>query len=217
MNRFRRNLINVLTSILVVIIACFSFMSILLIVFNFTHVKTDVYQFSMYPTLNANVTDSNEAGDMVYINKYAPIKNHDIVVANVSWNAKPVIKRLVALPGDTMRIEENANDYSLYINDELFYAIGKTMKTPSGDEESTRAHFESIRNYILLHGEDGVWTLDKDEYFLLGDNWVDSNDSSQHGPVKRNQIIGAVDVIIHKGENKINTLLFSLLKLTFSF
>ncbi len=218
---FRRRLINILSSILVVMTMCFAFLSLVLIVFNFTYIKTDVSNYSMYPTLNELAANSKEQCDVVYINKYRPLQVGDIVVANVTWNEKPVVKRLVARPFDTMRVEDLGNEYALYINDSLLYTKEKFMLHPDDNgrlyESSTYNHYVAIVNYIKAHSTTNTVTMGVDEYFLLGDNWAGSDDSSRHGTVTRSQIIGASDVVIHKGDNKINVLLGTILKGIFSF
>lgn len=77
------------------------------------------------------------------------------------------VKRLVGLPGDTVEIR-NA---SLYIN-------GSAMR---------ESHICYPANYYYA-----PYTLSENEYFVLGDNRSNSNDSHLIGPLTRSQIIGRV-------------------------
>ena len=97
--RGKRIFFNIVGAILSALLVAASFFALVNIVFNVSYIKTDVYQISMYPTLNANVANNDEQGDKVYVNKFAKVSRGDIVVAEVDWNEKPIIKRLCACPG----------------------------------------------------------------------------------------------------------------------
>lgn len=130
--------------------------------------KTGIIGDSMAPTLSNN--------DIVVINKFiykisSPERN-DIVVFKPNGNEKLhyYIKRVVGLPGETVQIK----DGSIYIN---------------GEELIESYDFEAI-------SEPGIAaepvTLDVDEYFVLGDNRNNSEDSrfAEIGNVKIDDIDG---------------------------
>ena len=77
------------------------------------------------------------------------------------------VKRLVGLPGDTIEIR-NA---SLYIN----------------GSAACESHISYPANYYYA-----PCTLRENEYFVLGDNRSNSNDSHLIGPLSRSRIIGRV-------------------------
>ncbi|MBI5930760.1 MAG: signal peptidase I [Chloroflexi bacterium] len=93
----------------------------------------------------------------------------DVVVLDLDHTVD-LLKRIVALPGETVTME----DGQLYINgvaiDEPYVA-------------------ELCRTYSC---QDRKWVLGDDEYFVLGDNRNHSRDSHDFGPIKRSQIIGKV-------------------------
>lgn len=95
----------------------------------------------------------------------------DVIVFPPYDTKEYYIKRIIGLPGETIRIDE---DGTIYINDEILEEnFGKeTIQNPG------RA-IEPI-------------TLGEDEYFVLGDNRNNSLDSRSQkvGNVKREQIIG---------------------------
>lgn len=78
------------------------------------------------------------------------------------------IKRIVGMPGDTILLKDN----SLYINDELYLEDASTEN-----------------NTYFVYSE---YTLDEDEYFVLGDNTKSSVDSRIYGPIKSMDIKGVV-------------------------
>jgi signal peptidase I len=94
------------------------------------------------------------------------IKTGSVVLCNL--DGEYAIKRMIALPGDKVKI----SDGSVYINDTKL------------DED-----YLSPDTYT---GEDMELTLAEDEYFVLGDNRCVSKDSRQVGPLKSKQILGIV-------------------------
>ena len=83
------------------------------------------------------------------------------------------VKRLVALPGDTVEI----TDGHLYVNGELVPDPEKMGSVP--------------RDYAKR-------TLGEDEYFVVGDNRLTSHDSraSDVGPISRSEIMGKVTNVL---------------------
>ena len=131
-------------------------------------VKTSVSGSSMEPTL--------KEGQVVIVNKLeyyikSP-KRNDVIVYKQSNKEHSYfeIKRVIGLPGETVKIKNGI----VYINDE---AMKEKVKT------------EAISNSGLA--EEGV-KLDDNEYFVLGDNRNDSEDSrfAGIGNVLKNEILG---------------------------
>lgn len=134
----------------------------------FFGIRTNVVGQAMEQTLEDN--------DEILVNKFAYIvskpKSGDVVVFLPNGNKKShyYIRRVVAVPGDTVQIKDGA----LYVNDELY-------------KESTDV--ASIEDAGVA--SDPV-KLGKDEYFVLGDNRNNSEDSryANIGNVKKEYIIG---------------------------
>lgn len=80
------------------------------------------------------------------------------------------IKRVVGIPGDTIRIEAEEDTISLYVNDEIILE----------------------NEYKSIPVEDIELTLGNDQYYVLGDNRDISLDSIYHGPVSKKDIVGKI-------------------------
>ena len=169
---------------------------------------------SMIPTLNV--------GDFILVNKYAygvrlPVlgtkivnvddpKRGEVMVFIPPHENKYYIKRVIGLPGDTVRYENKA----LFINGE---AIGKefveniTVNTSIGDLAGTLSS-ENLGSVIHPTQHIDVaggrrlrttWVVPNGHYFMMGDNRDNSADSREWGPVSEKNIVGkAIAVWMHK-------------------
>lgn len=142
---------------------------------------------SMYPTLNkdgtAVVDPLRKDFGIVDTNQYTidRINRFDIVTTyyttdygtdgRLNVGAEKKIKRIIGLPGDRVKTEAR----EIYIN-------GKLLEIPFTPSSGT------IYPY-------GPQTLLEDEYFVMGDNWGNSSDSTKLGPVKKSMINGVLIAI----------------------
>ncbi|MGI9251801.1 MAG: signal peptidase I [Pseudohongiellaceae bacterium] len=194
-----------------------SFFPVLLLVFALRSFLAEPFQIptgSMIPTL--------EVGDFILVNKYAyglrlPVIGNKIVAVDDPQHGevmvfipphenKYYIKRVIGLPGDTIRLENK----QLYINGEpvpkqfreninVETAIGTLpgslhTETLNGIEYTTR-HIDAI----VTGGERKVWFVPPGHYFMMGDNRDNSLDSREWGAVAEENIVGkAIAVWMHK-------------------
>ena len=154
------------------------------VIVTFVGQRTKVDGHSMEPTL--------ENDDSLLVDKvsycFRQPERYDVIVfepaiANVS---KYYVKRIVGLPGETIQIIDGV----VYINGEplendVIYSFG--LK----DEDGKPVEPEKIYNAGLA---EKPITLGYDEYFVLGDNRNNSEDSrfSNVGNVKYSAIIGRI-------------------------
>lgn len=130
--------------------------------------KTAVIGSSMENTLSAN--------DQIIINKFiyriSDPKRFDVIVFKQSGKEHSFynIKRIIGLPGETIQIRDGA----VYIN---------------GEELEEIIEVEEMINYGLAAEE---IVLEENEYFVLGDNRNNSEDSrfASIGNITREEIIG---------------------------
>jgi signal peptidase I len=110
--------------------------------------------------------------DRLFINKIAyrvgEIHRGDVVVFEYPGDhSKSYIKRVIALPGDKLRIDHGR----VYVN-------GKLLPEPY-----VPVRFEDDRSEPAI-------VLPPNEYFVMGDHRSISSDSREFGPVDRNLIYG---------------------------
>lgn len=144
----------------------------------FIGMRTSVVGQSMSETL--------ENGDQILVNRFmykmiGP-KANDVIVFLPNGNEKShyYVKRVIGVPGDTVQIK----DGRIYVN---------------GTEFTEKVDVASIEDAGLA--ADAV-TLGDDEYFVLGDNRNNSEDSryANIGNIKREYIIGKAWFVISTGD-----------------
>jgi signal peptidase I len=123
---------------------------------------------SMAPTL--------QDGDRYFLNRIvfywrAPARG-DLVVVRDPGHNDCAVKRIIALPGDSMAIRDG-----------IVFLNGRRLAEPYLSRDA-KTFAEDKKEKSLVLGED--------RYFLLGDNRVYSEDSRAYGPVHRNQIVGLI-------------------------
>lgn len=122
---------------------------------------------SMFPTLHH--------GDKVFVKlfDYTPKKGDIVVVLAPHYDSEPLVKRIIALEGDTIEIIEGG---TLYVN-------GEEMYEPYILEQS-----------FSPNNLDGEYTVPEGFVFVMGDNRNNSADSrsSSIGPLETENIIGRV-------------------------
>lgn len=159
----------------------------------------------MQPTINMNLKNQNDKGDKIYINSYSTFTNNDIVVAQAEWYEHYIIKRVVGTPGDKVEIKDETTHYGVYVNDNLLYTKEKFGTNTMFLKTGTNGYFGLYQNFLenpefqnLVETKNATTyiRLGENDYFLMGDNWGHTTDSISKGPVKTNQILGKVELII---------------------
>jgi len=148
------------------------------LIINFVGQRTEVQGSSMEPTLH---NEDNLIVDKITYRFNDP-KRFDIIVFPFQYEEETYyIKRIIGMPGETVRIDYDGN---IYIDGEILsesYGLEVIQEPGRAVEEIT---------------------LGEDEYFVLGDNRNNSTDSRADlvGNIHKNDIIGRAWVRIYPFE-----------------
>lgn len=143
--------------------------------------------FQTVTVIGPSMSDTLQDGEIVIINKFEyrihDVKRYDVVAYKmVDSEGYFDIKRVYGMPGETVTIEGG----KIYIN---------------GEELTDRPVSENILTPGIAQNE---IVLGKDEYFVLGDNINNSEDSrfSNVGNITDSEIKGKVCYVIGSGGNR---------------
>ena len=180
----------------------FPILLLVLLVRSFLFEPFRIPSSSMMPTLLV--------GDFIFVNKYAyglrlPVINTkivdiaeprrgDVIVFRLpSDPSTNYIKRLIGLPGDTIRYANQR----LYINDQPVERVEKGVYRNDNqpDQVLLEEHLGALRHDILLvrfrnDRGDGTFVVPQGHYFMMGDNRDNSQDSRFIGPIPEANIVG---------------------------
>ena len=163
-----KELLSLIIYIGVVVLLCY-------FIINFVGCRSRVDGDSMETTLHD--------GDNLWVDKlsytFGDPERFDVIIFNYDEDTT-YVKRIIGLPGETVRIDQNGN---IYINEQLL------------KEDYGNAVIEATK---LGRASQPV-VLGPDEYFVLGDNRNNSSDSrwADVGNVQREDIIGKVVLRIY--------------------
>ena len=131
------------------------------------------YVIGLTSVVGNSMNDTYHNGDLLLTKKYTKNCKRFDVVDFKTKNNETFIKRIIGLPGETIRIDTNGN---IYIN-------GEILEENYGKEK--------IRNPGNAINE---IKLGENEYFVLGDNRNNSEDSrfDDVGVINKKDIVGII-------------------------
>lgn len=141
-----------------------------------------LFVVSAYRVNSGSMEDTLLTGDYIFVNKLAyeygtEPKIGDIIVFKYPNNpAKEYIKRIVALPGQTVQIA-----------DKVVYVDAEVAKIPI---HSKHADKRIIPGDLSFRDNFQPFLVPSEQYFVMGDNRDDSRDSRFWGTVPRENFLG---------------------------
>ena len=135
------------------------------------------FVFRLVEVDGSSMMDTLSNSDKVIVTNlfYTPKNNDIIVISHASDYNKPIIKRVIATGGQTVRLD--------YQNDRIF-VDGVQLEEPY-IKGSTFSN--NISDLYMEHDSNGNFVIPEGKLFVMGDNRVVSLDS-------RNEKIGMIDV-----------------------
>lgn len=139
---------------------------VLFLAINFVSARVRVDGFSMVPTL--------KDGEFVLVSKvnyrFTPVERGDIIVFHFPMDpGQELIKRVIGLPGDVVRVQQGKVSVNGQVLDEPYIAAAPAYA--------------------------GEWTVPPNQLFVLGDNRNDSSDSHSWGFLPFEKVVGKAVVI----------------------
>lgn len=179
---------------------------------------------SMQPGIN---NYANPVGDIAIVAKYCEIKRGDIVIVDMtqskntanSVNQKSLIKRVIAMGGDKLKMVAEDGIVAVYVND-------VKLDEPYIKDKNNQS-FQKMENFQRQIGwadwkdasgnstlppidSDGTIIIPDGYFFFMGDNRADSFDCRSMGPMPISYVDGVVEEILDVNNfwNKFITFLF---------
>ena len=124
---------------------------------------------SMYPTYEyMDMSLETKIRDNTQINRFDVVGIDGSRFSAMVDTKDGLLKRIIALPGETVEISDN----TIYIN-------GTALEDPYGYyDESVQGDLPDVK-----------YVLEDDQYFVMGDNRLNSFDSADFGPILRSELL----------------------------
>lgn len=105
------------------------------------------------------------------------IHRFDIVVLHSTKLDETIVKRVIGMPGETIRFKDD----KLYVN-------GRYTPQPFLDQKFVTKQKKRLKDRYFTHNF--KVKLNNEQYFCMGDNRLNSVDSRELGPFTRKDIVG---------------------------
>jgi signal peptidase I len=136
----------------------------------------------------------NDGDRLIISNLFYEPKAGDIIVfddrSNEHYADEPIIKRVIAVSGDTVEIKDGV----IIVNGEILDESEYVFWDLDGETNGSR--------YFPTNDDMELITVPEGEIFVLGDNRGNSKDSRIVGTIKEDSVIGKVLFRFYSGEKK---------------
>ena len=118
----------------------------------------------------------------------------DIIVFKINSEKKNLIKRIIAVEGDTLSLVDDG----LRVNKKIIKSLSSSNTNIILGDWHYRYLNDDIKlfQYLKSNKTEGPIIVKKDSYFVLGDNLNNSYDSRQFGFIPSDQIIAKVSFFL---------------------
>ena len=165
------------------------FFAIMVLVFTFVCKTCKVVGESMRETLQNGETV------LIWSLFYSPGYGDVVVIHDDEALNEPIVKRVIGLPGDKIRVEHTLDSMKTTIT----HADGSVTVLDSANEDYVRyvderraLGYYGENEALLPYSKDETYVVNDGEVFVMGDNRLNSRDSRELGAYSSNQILGKV-------------------------
>lgn len=140
------------------------------------------HQFLFTPVIvyGESMETTFENNDRVVVSKISKIERFDVIVFNAPDKDEQYIKRVIGLPGDRVKMQDDV----LYIN-------GNQYEEPYVNRKNG-VELSRITDNFTLEELTGNTSVPDGYYLVLGDNRLKSKDSRAFGLISADSVIGEV-------------------------
>jgi len=156
-------------------------------------VRTWVFQAFKIPT--GSMEPNLLVGDHLIVNKmrFAPIKRGDVVVFKFPKDPeRDFVKRVIGLPGDRIELHKK----KVYVNGQPIDEPYAHFMEPASADGTTK--IDDVRE------EYGPVNVPTDQYFMMGDNRDNSEDSRYWGFLPKNYVKGNAEFLYFSVDDQAN-------------
>ena len=126
--------------------------------------------------------------------RYITPERGDIVIVNTGEKENGTdnanfIKRVIGVPGDTIKCEVERYEYDVTLGDGTVVAAGEPVYRVYVNGVLEEVPYASYTGGTIYAAKTGEWTLAENEFFVMGDNRFNSHDSRSIGPVTKDEIV----------------------------
>lgn len=129
-------------------------------------------------SMNNTLQDSETV--LVWNLFYTPQYGDIVVIHDNDDLKKPIVKRIIGLPGDTIRVQH----FESYMT--------VTVTHSNGTVETLNEDYITYSGYLWYYSPDETYTVSEGEVFVMGDNRLNSKDSRELGCYDTRQILGKI-------------------------
>ena len=156
--------------------------------------NSEIVGASMKPTFNAEVVVRDDPrNEMAVYKKYKDYTYGDVIISN--HGGTMVIKRIIAMEGDRIKVDKINGVYYILLNGEILDEPYIDSKYATNEQNKLR--FESLYNDDKFgcrkyFDNQGYLVVPEGYYFYIGDNRTNSSDCLEYGPQPIKDIQGKV-------------------------
>ncbi len=173
-----------------------------------SHYAKPIDGLSMQPLIN---NYDVATGDIAIVSSIIRYTYDDILIVDMSKSNiensfvkdKLLIKRVIALPGDTLMLQWNGSEYIFYLKkqgEDSFTPLYSNEYVQKMTNEDKANAFYNQTNWTnrIEPNFDGSITLPEGMIFFMGDNRDASYDCREFGPISTDCVVGVVESILKK-------------------